>query len=97
MNESIMSLIDYKGNKFYYQLSHLLSAKKQIGLYGIGIYSKYLENRLNKWGIFVDYYVVDDEYYDSKRDYEKNVIPLHDIPKYCDSILVIGFEKSGRS
>lgn len=92
MNKNIMSLINYKGNKFYYQISYLLSTKKKIGLYGIGIYSKHLEKRLNKWGVFVDYYAIDDEYYDSKRDYGKNVVPLHDISRYRDSILIIGFE-----
>lgn len=88
----LINLINYKSNKFYTQISNLHHSKKQIGLYGIGIYSKHLENRLNKWGIFVDYYVVDDEYYDSERDYDKNVISLHDISKYSDSILIIGFE-----
>lgn len=88
----LINKINYKENKFYSQLSHLHQSEKAIGIYGVGIYSNYLENRLDKWGIKIDYYVIDDEYFDDKKEYNKNVIPMSKLQKYENSILIIGFE-----
>lgn len=89
---NLINLINYKDNKFYTQISNLHHSKKQIGLYGIGVYSDYLRRCLNKWGIEINYYVVDDKFYDSKYNYEKKVVPLSDLSKFKESILIIGFE-----
>ena len=88
----LINLINYKSNKFYTQISNLHHSKKQIGLYGIGVYSEFLRKCLNKWNVEISYYVVDDKFFDSNHDYGKKVIPLSELPEYKESILIIGFE-----
>lgn len=92
MNNKLIEQIQYKENKFYKQLSYLHNSSKKIGMFGLGIYAGFLEQRLKKWGIDIDFYVIDDTYFDPKKDYRKIVIPLSELTKYNDAILIIGFE-----
>lgn len=92
MNNSLISKIKYKENKFYSQISYLHNSDKKIGMYGFGIYAGFLEDRLLKWGINIDFFVIDDRYYDLDKEYKKNVIPMSQICDYKDIILLIGFE-----
>lgn len=92
MNNSLISNIKYKENKFYKQISYLHNSDKRIGVYGFGIYAGFLADRLSKWGINIDFFVIDDSYYDVNKEYKKNVIPMSRIRDYNDVILLIGFE-----
>ena len=90
LNSKLLKNINYSTNLIYENISRIIKSNKSIGVYGNGVYAKYIVNNLKKWSIDVDYYVVDDEYYNESAD--SNVIKLSSLGKYSDSILIIGFE-----
>ena len=92
MNNKLIKQVQYKENKFYKQLSYLNRSSKKIGMFGLGVYAGLLEQRLKKWGINIDFNVIDDAYFDQEKDYNRTVIPLSELIKHNDAILIIGFE-----
>lgn len=91
MENSLIRQINYKKNKFYCQIQHLLKTNKKIGMYGNGIYAGFLSDRLKRIGINIDYFVIDDTYYKYQNKNE-SVYPTSGLCDFKDSILIIGFE-----
>lgn len=89
-NSELLKHINYSTNLIYENISRIIKSDKPIGIYGNGVYAKYIVNNLKKWSIDVDFFVVDDEYY--KESAEPNVIKLSCLGKYSNSFLIIGFE-----
>lgn len=91
--KKLLNRVNYQENDNFVKINHLLHSNKKIGIFGAGIYAEYLENILNKWGISIDFCVVDDEYYDTAVSNGKKPIRLSELKSYGDVILIIGFEK----
>ncbi len=90
--KKLLSGVIYQENDYYVKINHLLHSDKKIGIFGAGIYAKQLESRLNKWGILIDFCVVDDEYFDTAISNDKELVRLTQLKSYGDVILIIGFE-----
>ena len=86
----LLERINYSTNLIFENIDHIIKSGKAVGVYGNGIYAGYIERNLKKWSIDVDYYVIDDKYYN--ESFGSNVIKLSELTKFNDSILIIGFE-----
>ena len=90
LENELLKNINYSTNLIFENIDKIYKSNKTVGVYGNGIYASYIVNNLKKWSISVDYFVIDDEYYNEKMD--SNIIKLSELSRYNDSILIIGFE-----
>ena len=90
MDNNLLGNIKYTSNLIFANVNRLITSHRSVGIYGYGIYAERIVKRLNKWSVSVDFYVIDDKYYD--KSMPDNVIKISDLNKYDRSIIIIGFE-----
>lgn len=90
LENDLLKNINYSTNLIFENINKIKKSNKLIGIYGKVIYAGYIVDNLRKWSIDVDYYVVDDEYYNDKMN--SQIIKISELKQYNDSILIIGFE-----
>lgn len=90
--ERLLNYVRYDRNVYFDKINKLLHSNKTIGIYGAGVYAKYIEQVLNRWGIIISFCVVDDEYYKTTVCYNKELIKFNEMDKIDNAILIIGFE-----
>jgi len=90
MDKNLLKNIKYNTNLIFENVEKIIKSENPVGIYGNGVYASYIVKYLKKWSIDIDFFVIDDEYYDENK--EANVIKLSDLKRYRTPILIIGFE-----
>jgi len=90
MDKNLLKNIKYNTNLIFENVEKIIKSENPVGIYGNGVYASYIVKYLKKWSIDIDFFVIDDEYYNENK--EANVIKLSDLKRYRTPILIIGFE-----